>query len=96
MFPPESITTVFPFSFSLPARIAATPTAPAGSTTCFALSKITKIALAISFSLTVTTFSMFFLISSKGIRPGFETAIPSAIVGVIATSVSLPFLIDVT
>ena len=90
------MTTVLPFSFNFSEIKAATPTAPAGSTTCLALSSKTRIALAISFSETVTTLSMCFLISSKGTRPGLETAIPSAIVGVIATSVSFPFLRETT
>ncbi|CAB4558290.1 unannotated protein [freshwater metagenome] len=77
-----------------PDIIAATPTAPAGSTTILERSSSKTIALAISSSETVTTLSMFFLIRAKGIAPGLLTAIPSAMVLWICCSTGRPSFMD--
>ncbi len=81
MFPPESTTTVLPVAETAPWMIAATPAAPAGSTTSFARSRRMTSARAISSSLTVTTSSTNSATSGNVMSPGRATAMPSAIVG---------------
>ena len=80
MFPPESTGTTLPSPPTLPWRSAATPTAPAPSTTSFVRSSSSTIDSVISSSVTETmsssTRSRMLIVSS----PGFLTAIPSAIV----------------
>ena len=80
MFPPESSGTVVPVPATLPLRSAATPTAPAPSTTSFVRSSRSTIASLICSSVTETmsssTRSRIDIVSS----PGFFTAMPSAIV----------------
>jgi len=81
MLPPESTQAIFlPLTSTLLLRTAASGVAPAGSTTCFVLSRSSKIASEISASDTVTTSSAYLLISSTVLSPGILTAIPSAIV----------------
>src|SRR6218665_2933899 len=65
--------------------IAATDTAPAGSTTSLARSSRTRSARAISSSDTVTIWSTNSCTRGKVISPGRYTAIPSAMVGTTAT-----------
>ena len=80
MFPPERMGIAIPDPPARPASSAATPTAPAPSTTSFARSSSNTIASLISSSVTATMSSR----TSSRIRlvhsPGSLTAIPSAIV----------------
>ena len=73
---------------------AATPTAPAGSTTNLLRSIKATIAFAMSSSETLMTLSMYFLIRSNGISPGLLTAMPSAMVGLASMRTGLPALSD--
>ena len=94
MFPPDNKTTVLPTASIFSARIAATPTAPAGSTTSFARSSNITNARAMSSSLTVTTSSTVSLMMSKLSFPGRATAMPSAMVGFISIDVGSPAASD--
>ncbi len=92
MLPPERIATTVPgpSAGTRPARIAATPTAPAGSTTSLARSSSTRRARAMSSSVTVTTASTASRTISKLRMPGLLTAMPSAIVATTPISVGSP------
>src|SRR5581483_876148 len=80
--PPDSTTQVSPAeaAVALPARRAATPTAPALSTTSFERSRRRTIAWATSSSDTVTMSSRYRSTSGRVSSPGLLTAIPSQIV----------------
>ncbi|MCY1376494.1 hypothetical protein D9M69_639860 [compost metagenome] len=80
MFPPESTTAVVPGFSILPSMRAATPTAPAGSTTILARSSRKIRARARESSLTVTTSSTSSRMMLNGSWPGRPTAMPSAMV----------------
>ncbi len=73
---------------------AATLDAPAPSATVFCVSINVNIAVAISSSVTVTTPSRYFLHISNVKSPGFFTAIPSAIVDTLSSSIISPLLIE--
>ena len=80
--PPESTAQVSPSAagFTRPCSSAATPTAPAPSTTSFDRSSSSTIAWATSSSVTVTISSTCCSSSGLVTAPGFFTAIPSQIV----------------
>ena len=80
MLPPESMTAVVPGFSILPSISAATPTAPAGSTTILDRSSRKISARARASSLTVTTSSTSSRMMLKGSCPGRPTAMPSAMV----------------
>ena len=69
---------------------AATPTAPAPSTTSFARSSSRTIASAVSSSLTTTTSSTKRATSGRVSSPGRFTAMPSAIVEAALTATGAP------
>jgi hypothetical protein len=85
MLPPDSTATIGPSDFTAPVIIAATATAPAGSTTSFARSSSTSRARAMSSSDTVTTSSIVSRMIAKLSSPGRYTAMPSAMVGTTGT-----------
>src|SRR5438552_3280380 len=80
MFPPERTATAGPDPLARPAISAATPTAPAPSTTNFERSSRSTIASLISSSETVTISSRTSSRIAEVSSPGCLTAIPSAIV----------------
>ncbi len=94
MLPPDSTAIVVPVADTRPERMAATPAAPAGSTTTFACSRSTSIARARSSSETVTTSSTSSLMISNGTAPGRATRMPSAMVGRVTMSTGSPAASD--
>src|SRR5215208_5825865 len=94
--PPERTATVVPVcaACTWPPSSAATPTAPAPSTTSFARSISTTIAAAVSSSPTTTTSSAQRSRSRSVRSPGRLTAIPSAIVSAEVAGTGSPRLSD--
>ena len=96
MLPPESTATVVPVAAGLicPPSSAATPTAPAPSTTSLQRSSSSAIASAVSSSPTITNSSASSVRIGSVIPPGRLTAMPSAIVSAEEASIGSPAAID--